>query len=152
MIKNSKFSYSEDGVTIIFLELPKKENTRETHYEFEVSDDPVLTKKLKASVKKSWVPFSSIRVCAKALFAIIKNNAFEELMSREDRSELFQDYLQAFGKPDFQIDKKKKDLEGIPKWEVTLLHGGGENCTATSRTVDNAKGLALKQFFSKNPQ
>ena len=151
MIKNSKFSYSKDDVTIIFLELPRQEHTKNTHYEFEVSDDPALTEKLKASVKKTRVTFSSIPFCAEALFAIIKNNAFETLITTEEHDALYQDYLEEYGIPELDIFELESETKGIPQWKVILVHGGGEDCSAISRTVKNATGLVLKEFFEKNP-
>ena len=92
MQKNNEFSYTENGVTIIFNELPKAEYQKEPYFEFEVQDDPELTEKLLKSVINTRVKRGSIFDCSLALFEIIASGEFEEVTTEKRTKAAFENF------------------------------------------------------------
>ena len=98
MQKNNRFSYTQNGVTIVFNEILKKEYQKGTFFEFEVQDNPVLTEKLKKAVVNTRVREKHFFDCAKNLFAIIASGKFEEVVTRK-RAKLAFEKFGRFVKP-----------------------------------------------------
>ena len=79
MERLTEFSYEENGIVIIFTELPKEAPHLESFYEFEVSGDTELTDKLRKAVMNKRVTYTYFFDCATSLFEIIKSGDFEEV-------------------------------------------------------------------------
>lgn len=89
MQKNNKFSYTENGITIVFNELPKKEYQKGAFFEFEVQDNPELTDKLRNSVVNKRVREKHFLDCTKNLFAIIVSGNFKKVVTRKQSKYIY---------------------------------------------------------------
>ena len=146
MQKNNEFSYTENGVTIIFNELPKKEYQKGPHFEFEVQDNPMLTEKLKKSVSGTRVRKKYLFEYAKNLFSIIASGKFEEVVTRKRAKLAFEKFKKLTEEnPRFVV---KKISEYPQKMEVTLSNSYGlTGIIAEAKNAFTAKVLAVEKYI-----
>ncbi len=147
MEKNNEFSYTENGVTIIFNELPKAEYQKEPYFEFEVQDDPELTEKLLKSVINTRVRSLFFFECAQALFSIITSGEFEEVTTEERTKAAFENFEELTNEgPRFIV---KKISTNPPRSKVTLMNSYGlKGIEAEARNVLTAKVLTLEKYIN----
>lgn len=147
MQKNNDFSYSKDGVTIVFNELPLLPHAKEPYYEFEVLDNPELTEKLRKSVKNKRVKNSSIYYCARALFEIISIGEFEEVVSDERRKKALSDFIEKTGKEPLFVTKKIST--NPPRSNVRLVNHNlkGAIIENEARNTITAQTLCIERFL-----
>ncbi|MCU0660430.1 MAG: hypothetical protein MUD00_02340 [Candidatus Pacebacteria bacterium] len=88
MIQTTKYSFKENNVVIEFYSIAIIDGEKTQKYLFRVVDDPELTEKLRASVKKQKVTENEFFYCAKALFKRIRNENFEKTPSSSVGAEL----------------------------------------------------------------
>lgn len=147
MQKINDFSYSKNGITLVFSKVSRSDKEFSGKYAFCIPNDPDLTKKLQNSVKRKEVEFSSIFPCAKALFTIIEKSEFTPLLSGSERDALYKKYAFLSKKqPTFEV-KDLTILPTNPSFEAKLIHDDGY--LGTGRTIDEAKSRALEQFVKK---
>lgn len=146
MKRNNEFSYSENNITIIFCELPKREFDKAPLFEFEVLDNTELDEKLKKTVRSKAVLIESIPYCAKALFAIIASGKFEEVAGKDRIRRVFDEFTTVTGEyPFFSI--KTISITPLPRTSVKLLNESLAHAKieVSARNTITAKVLALEQ-------
>ena len=144
----TNLKYSQNGVTIIFTEVPKENNP--SLYSFAVEGDDAMTQKLLKSVKNKEVAFESINMCAEALFVIIKEGTFPELVDLEEVKVLFHKFENLFCvKPIFEIKDLSSSLDR-PWFSATITNGNRATTDCgEGRTKLQAKFETLKKFFAE---
>ncbi len=139
------FNYEFDGVTITFIKIGKKMNGS-SRFTFEVIGDPELTQKLNKSVKATKVQFKGIPFAAEALFQIIRQGEFKELIPHNEWVEMKEKFHEYFDKyPKFEIT----DISTvIPKFHATIIHPALQvEFYGIGRTKTEAKAKALKKLL-----
>ena len=147
MEKVNEFCYEENGIKIVFNVLPKAELQSVPFFEFEVSDDAELTKKLRNAVTNKQVPQKSFFDCANALFAIITSGDFEEVATPERTNAAFQQFKKLTDEdPKFLV---KKISTHPPKSMVRLINSYGfKGIEAEARNVITAKVRTLEMYLN----
>ncbi len=147
MEKINEFCYEENGVKIVFNELPKAEHHVEPYFEFEVSDDAELTEKLRNAVRNKQVQQKSFFDCANALFAIITSGDFEEVATPERTIAAFQKFKElVYEDPKFLVKRISTDP---PKSMVRLINSlGFKGVEAEARNVLTAKVVTLEKYIN----
>ncbi len=146
MVTETDLRHSQNGVTIIFTEIPKINNL--SMYSFAVEGDDDITQKLCKSVKHKEVLFKRIQTCAKALFVIIEEGKFIELATIEEAKVLFRKFEELFERnPIFVV----KDLFSPNRpWFSSAIINANQPAKdyGEGRTKLQAKFEALKKLLN----
>lgn len=149
MERLTELSYEENGVVIVFTELPKEAPHLESYYEFEVQGDTELTEKLRKAVMNKRVTYTYFFECASALFEIIKSGDFEEVPTYDYAQCIFAKFEKlTHQEPKFVV---KKISTHPPRSKVTLFNCKGLKgvITAESRNVLTAKVKTVEEYINK---
>jgi len=142
MKKTGDNSYMQNGVTIDF------KHSNKDLYSFEVRDDPETTGKLIASVKRKRVSKDSFWLCAKALFTIIENDEFVELITLQEFRKLLSDFEEKFKEKSDMITENYSDPND-PCFTAMVRNDGFSLSTHSGRTKRQAMSLALREALEK---
>ena len=149
MERLTELSYEENGVVIVFTELPKEAPHLESYYEFEVQGDTELTEKLRKAVMNKRVTYTYFFECASALFEIIKSGDFEEVPTYDYAKQVFAKFEKLAGEePKFVV---KKTSTHPPRRMVKILNSIGlkKVITAEARNALTAKVKAVEEYIKQ---
>lgn len=148
MERLTELSYEENGVVIVFTELPKEAPHLESYYEFEVQGDTALTEKLLKAVMNKRVSHTYLFDCASSLFEIIRSGDFEEVPAYDYAKQVFAKFEHSTGEePKFLI---KKISTHPPRSMVRLLNSNGLGAIkAEARNILTAKVKVVNEFINK---
>lgn len=150
MQKLSNWRYSDNGVTILFTFSSGKGYEV---YTFSVEGDEEMTKKLRDSVKKKEVGFSSIHPCALALFEIIKDGEFPKYYTQDEIESLYDDFreINADNDPEFFVVMSESSTKTKPCF-IATLQGVEGRFSGKGRTKDQARAVAVKDYLESVKQ
>ena len=149
MERLSEFCYEENGLKIVFTELPKEAPHLESFYEFEVQGDTELTDKVRKAVMNKRVTYSYFFECASALFEIIKSGDFEEVPAYDYAKQVFaQNKKFTAEEPNHAV---KKTSTHPPRRIAMILNciGLKKVITADARNSLTAKVKAVEEYIKQ---
>jgi hypothetical protein len=149
MERLSEFCYEENGLKIVFTELPKEAPHLESFYEFEVQGDTELTDKVRKAVMNKRVTYSYFFECASALFEIIKSGDFEEVPAYDYAKQVFAKFEKLTGEEPKLVVKKTSTHP--PRRIAMILNciGLKKVITADARNSLTAKVKAVEEYIKQ---